>query len=88
MDQICQKLEFQKSALLLVFMVITYYIKFIAKVANRHNNILVSLLILVTETIRNAVKYLFCKKFTLDINLPNYLFIGIVTALFLVFLRL
>ena len=59
-------------------MVITYYIKLIAKVANRHNNILVSLLILVTEMTRTAVKYLFCKKFTLDINLPNYLFIGIV----------
>ena len=56
-------------------MVITYYIKLIPKTKQ---TISVSRLILVTGTIKNAVKYLFCKKITFDINLPNYLFIGIV----------
>ena len=39
-------------------------IKLIPKVANRHNNISVSLLVLVTEAIRNAVKD-FAKKLPL-----------------------
>ena len=56
-------------------MVITHYIKLIREVANRHDNISVSLLLLVVGTIKNAVNIYFAKNFAFDINLPNYLFI-------------
>ena len=68
---------FQKIALLFVSMVITYFINLIRKVANRHNNTSVSIL-LVAETLRNADNIYFAKKITFDINLPNYHFIWIV----------
>ena len=45
--------------------VIIYYIKLMRKVANRHDNILVSVLLLVAETIRNAVNICFEKKLPL-----------------------
>ena len=59
LDQIPPKLIFQKIALLHVSMVITYYINLIHKVANRHNNTSVSILLLVAEVIRNAVNIYF-----------------------------
>ena len=45
--------------------------------ANKHNNISVSLLLLHIEN-KECSGYIFCKKFTFDINLLNYLFIWIV----------
>ena len=71
-------------------MVITYYNKRIRKVANKQNNISVSLPLLQAEN-KECSEYIFFKKFSFDINLPNYLFIWIVlhcSGLFLVFLRL
>ena len=66
LDQISPKLVFQKITLLHVSMVITHYIKLICKVANKEwDN-------------KECSEYLFCKEFTFDINLLNYLFISIV----------
>ena len=65
LGQICLKLVFQKIALLHVSMAITYYIKLIRKVANRHDNVSVSLLRLVAEAIRNAVNIYFAKNLPL-----------------------
>ena len=73
--QVCPKLVFQKIALLFVSMVITYFINLIRKVANRHNNTSVSILLLVAETIRNAENIYFAKRITFEINLSNYHFI-------------
>ena len=60
-----QKLVLQKIALFHVSMVITYYIKLIRMVANRHDNISVSFLLLVVETTRNAVNIYFAKNLPL-----------------------
>ena len=58
-------LVFQKIALLQVPVVITYYGKLIRKMANRHNHISVSLLLLVAETIRNTVNIYFANNLPL-----------------------
>ena len=62
-DQICQKREFTvkngKIALVRASMVITYYIKLFRTGADRHNCILMSFLLLVTETMKE--KYLLRK---------------------------
>ena len=49
-------------------MVITYYINLIRKVANRHSNTSVSILLLVAETIRNAVNIYFAKTLPSSIS--------------------
>ena len=45
-----------KIALLLASMVVTYHIKLFRAGADRHNNILMSLLLLVVETITSTIK--------------------------------
>ena len=58
MDQNCPKGEFpvenRKIAILRESMVVTYYIKLFHTGADRHNGILMSLLLLVTETINSS----------------------------------
>ena len=55
-DQICPKkifpVENRKIALVLAFMVVTYYIKLYRTGADRHNGVLMSLLLLVAETMK------------------------------------
>ena len=46
-------------------MVITYYGKLIRKMANRHNHISVSLLLLVAQAIRNTVNIFFANNLPL-----------------------
>ena len=65
LDQICWKRVFpvwnRKIALLRGSMVVTYYIKLFCTGADKHNGILMSLLLLVTETI---IENRFCVFFT------------------------
>ena len=55
-NQICPKkicpVETRKIALVLAFMVVTYYIKLYRTGADRHNGVLMSLLLLVAETMK------------------------------------
>ena len=84
----CPKWVFATIALFLVSMVITYHIKFIRKATNRHN-ILVSLLLLVAETIRIALIIYFANYFPLtEIFQITFLFELLSTDLFLVLLRI
>ena len=69
--QICPKREFpvenEKIALVCASMVVTYYIKLVRAGSDRHNCIVMSLLLLVTETIRILSPHLVLP--CLDINL-------------------
>ena len=70
-------------------MVITYYINLIWKVANRHNNTSVSILLLIAEAIKNAVNIYFAKNLPLSyIFQITFSFELLSPGLFLVFLRL
>ena len=55
LDEFCSKREFPvenwKIALVRASMVVTYYIKFFSAGTDRHNGILISLLLLVAQTI-------------------------------------
>ena len=73
-DQICPKREFPvengKITLVCAFMILTYYIKLFLTGADRHNGILVSLLVLVAAAISLSYNVELFEVLVAVINIP------------------